>query len=290
MGRIAAYGVPGASGTSPITGSGAATQIAYFSSANAITGTAGFTFDGTTVIAPAIGIYSGVGTASTPFSVRRDNAGITRAILASNQSASGSAYAQASLASDAGDFNIDAISVAGGAVVEIRCDAGFTAGMNIRPAAGALKLQVGATTYATASSGTLAIGTATTITNSSGPHLTIVDGGTFGTNADPHIQFNDFAGAGGQVGFYNGASNDLYLRNSRATGDTIVSALQQVILNSGGGNTFRATAGGVAISSIAGFGNNAAASGPVGNVVGKIRVTDGSGSYIGYLAVYDAIT
>lgn len=147
-----------------------------------------------------LGIYSGVGSSSTPFSMRRDQASITRAILSNNSSTSASAYAQASLVSDAGDFNIGAYSVAGGASVELNSQAGFTAGITIKASAG------------------------------------------------------------------------------------------QVILNSNGGSTIRATSGGVGILSIGGFGNNASASGPVGTVVGKIRVTDGSANWIGYLPVYDAIT
>lgn len=46
MARISAYGVPGASGSSPITGTGVANQVAYFTSAGAITGSTGFTTDG----------------------------------------------------------------------------------------------------------------------------------------------------------------------------------------------------------------------------------------------------
>lgn len=57
-----------------------------------------------------------------------------------------------------------------------------------------------------------------TVTNSSGPQITVKDGGTFGTNADPHLSFNDNAGAGGVVGYFAEASNNFYVRNSRATG------------------------------------------------------------------------
>lgn len=169
----------------------------------AVTGTAsvsGTATIGTVAATSGVAVSGGSVTSSTIISATKSQNSLTRSIVAGNSNAGSSAYAQASITSDAGDFNISATSTAGGADVQLRSEAGFTAGISIVAAAG------------------------------------------------------------------------------------------QVILNSGGGNTLRATAGGVAIASIAGFGNSAAASGPVGNVVGKVRVTDGSGSYIGYLPVYDAIT
>ena len=39
-----------------------------------------------------------------------------------------------------------------------------------------------------------------------------------------------------------------------------------------------------------GVGNSAAATGPVGNVVKKVQIFDASGTSLGYVPVYDAIT
>lgn len=56
---------------------------------------------------------------------------------------------------------------------------------------------------------------------SSGPIVTAKDGGTFGTNADPYLSFQDTSGEGGAVGFFSSASNNMYVRNGRATGSLL---------------------------------------------------------------------
>src|ERR1019366_3299279 len=45
-------------------------------------------------------------------------------------------------------------------------------------------------------------GSSATLSASSGPMLTLQDGGTFGTNADPSMNFSDSVGVGATVGFY----------------------------------------------------------------------------------------
>jgi hypothetical protein len=50
--------------------------------------------------------------------------------------------------------------------------------------------------------------------------LEILDGGTLGTNADPHIEFQSGAGvAAGHVGFYDSASTDFFIRNVGTSGN-----------------------------------------------------------------------
>lgn len=71
------------------------------------------------------------------------------------------------------------------------------------------------------------VGTVTSNT-SGGPQFIAKDGGTFGTNADPHIQFEDSVGSGGRIGFTDGASKDLKIQNQTDTGilDFVTSASQ----------------------------------------------------------------
>lgn len=57
-----------------------------------------------------------------------------------------------------------------------------------------------------------------TVTSSGGPQYVAKDGGSFGTNADPHIQFEDTTGSGGRIGFTDGASKDLKIQNQTDTG------------------------------------------------------------------------
>jgi hypothetical protein len=53
---------------------------------------------------------------------------------------------------------------------------------------------------------------------SSGPQINLSDGGTFGTNADPHLIFTDSAATGGVIGFDNDVSNNMVVDNKRVTG------------------------------------------------------------------------
>lgn len=57
-----------------------------------------------------------------------------------------------------------------------------------------------------------------TIQSSSGPMATLKDGGTFGTNADPSLYFNDTSGNGAIVGYENAASNDFSVNSGILTG------------------------------------------------------------------------
>lgn len=55
-----------------------------------------------------------------------------------------------------------------------------------------------------------------TVTMSSGPMANFVDGGTFSTNADPHVAFSDGSGVGGRVGYFASNSSNFYIRNELA--------------------------------------------------------------------------
>lgn len=156
------------------------------------------------------------------FVARKDQASVTRSFLI-NTSASASAYVRHTLNTDAGDFNIDAYSTAGGAVAAIATDSTFTGGFNISAGGNnTLRLKTNSTDAITISGAqVIGLNGPTTITNSSGPILVAKDGGTFGTNADPYIGFNDTSGEGGAVGFFSSASNNMYVRNGRATGSLL---------------------------------------------------------------------
>jgi hypothetical protein len=54
--------------------------------------------------------------------------------------------------------------------------------------------------------------------------------------------------------------------------------------------TLNATTGKVLLNAALGVNNSASASGPVGNVVKKIEIFNQSGTSLGYIPVYDAIT
>jgi len=65
------------------------------------------------------------------------------------------------------------------------------------------------------------------ISNVSGPILELLDGGTFGTNADPYISFRDSSVEGGRVGFTSAATNTLQLRNIISGGGLSLSTNNQ---------------------------------------------------------------
>lgn len=76
-----------------------------------------------------------------------------------------------------------------------------------------------------------------TVSSSGGPQYVAKDGGAFGTNADPHIQFEDTTGSGGRIGFTDGASKDFKIQNQTDTGllDFVTTATQ--IAGSAGAST-----------------------------------------------------
>lgn len=127
----------------------AVTGTASVSGATTLTGavTAASTLDvtGVTTATGGLQVVSGSATSAVILSASKSQNSQTRAIL-SNGNAGASAYARFTVASDAGDLNIDANSVAAGAVAEIVADATFTVGLNVRALAGAAKLQAGAFT------------------------------------------------------------------------------------------------------------------------------------------------
>lgn len=83
------------------------------------------------------------------------------------------------------------------------------------------------------------------VSTSSGEQLRLIDGGTFGVNADPYLTFRDNASQGGAAGFLNAASNDLFIVNYRPTGSLSLAAnnvvgvtldqVQKVTLGASGG-------------------------------------------------------
>lgn len=108
---------PPATGAS-ITGGGSVSgRVAYFDSNTTITGDSTFTFDGTTVQARGL-------------AARYDNNGVTR-LTVRNDNAGASAFTQLKLSTDAGDFNINANSIAAGTSVQLTADGTFTGGMQI---------------------------------------------------------------------------------------------------------------------------------------------------------------
>lgn len=90
-----------------------------------------------------------------------------------------------------------------------------------RVGANALALVVAGADLIDLTAGAAELTGAMTITNSSGPHLTIKDGGTAGVNADPYIRFNDTSTEMGYVGFPVAASLNMYVSNLK-NGDLIL--------------------------------------------------------------------
>ncbi len=83
----------------------------------------------------AITSTTGLGINAAPgstniFLARRDQNGLLRTII-TNASAGGSASVESSLSTNAGDFNLQALSTAAGAYCQISTDAGFTSGLRI---------------------------------------------------------------------------------------------------------------------------------------------------------------
>jgi hypothetical protein len=64
-----------------------------------------------------------------------------------------------------------------------------------------------------------------TVVSAGGPQATLKDGGAFGTNADPHIEFRDSTSAGGRIGFTGSASLNMSVTNLLAG---------SVVVNTGG--------------------------------------------------------
>jgi len=204
--------------TSPVVngGSGASGLVAYWSDASTITANSTFSFDGTTMQARGV-------------TARYDNNGATRIIIR-NDDAGASAFTQLKLVTDAGDFNVTANSTAAGDSVSITADSTFGGGMDVGIlGANALRFRTAGTAWLTiGGTGLSTFTNNVTIDSSGGPHLTVKDGGTFGTNADPHLQFEDSVGSGGRIGFTDGASKDFKFQNQTNTGlfDFITSATQ----------------------------------------------------------------
>lgn len=59
------------------------------------------------------------------------------------------------------------------------------------------------------------------VSTSAGPQLRLIDGGSFGVNADPHLVLRDSVGTGGSFGFLSAASNDLSVANLTVTGSLL---------------------------------------------------------------------
>lgn len=106
--------------------------------------------------------------------------------------------------------------------------------------------RIGADNYGLAAGGVLGLSaTATavasalpiTITASAGPHLIVVDGGTFGTNADPKIRYVDGAATtGAEIGYLTAAGNDFSINQTITAGALLLShdeVTQQTINASG---------------------------------------------------------
>lgn len=122
-----------------IAGSGAANQVAFFSDATTITGSANLTFDGTTFIAATATQLGASITASTAnniygiTTVRRDLNGRFR-FFVRNDDAGASATSEIGFQTDAGDVNIIANSLAAGASVAISVDSTYSGGFLISQA------------------------------------------------------------------------------------------------------------------------------------------------------------
>lgn len=200
-----------------ITGGGSVSgRVAYFDSNTTITGDSTFTFDGTTVQARG-------------FLARYDNNGVTR-IQVRNDNAGASAFAQFKLSTDAGDFNINANSTAAGDSVQLTTDSTFGGGMDIGILGNnTLRLNTnGSTAISIAGNQNISCSGTVTVTTSSGPQFTAIDGGSIGVNADPHYQMNDTNGSVGRIGFTDSASKDFKIQNQTDTGllDFVTTATQ----------------------------------------------------------------
>lgn len=79
---------------------------------------------------------------------------------------------------------------------------------------------IGGSSGLTYNGSVLAVTGSLLVSNTSGPIARFVDGGLFGTNADPYITFEDAAGptVGGQVGFITSNSVVMTVKNAIATG------------------------------------------------------------------------
>lgn len=92
--------------------------------------------------------------------------------------------------------------------------------VNVTDSITALRIGVGGDVNigASGSAATHAVNGNLVITDAAGPKLTIKDTGTFGTNADPYIDFRDGSVVGAEVGFGAPAENNFYITNRIATG------------------------------------------------------------------------
>lgn len=77
-----------------------------------------------------LGIGTGTGNTTNMLNIRKDQNSVTRAIL-SNQNTGSSAYSKLTVASDGGDFDLIANSVAAGASTQLTSASGFTNGLEI---------------------------------------------------------------------------------------------------------------------------------------------------------------
>jgi len=200
--------------TSPVVngGSGASGLVAYWSDASTITANSTFSFDGTTMQARGV-------------TARYDNNGATRMIIR-NDNAGASAFTQLKLVTDAGDFNVTANSTAAGDSVSITADSTFGGGFDLGILGNnTLRLNTnGSTAISIAGNQNISCSGTVTVTTSSGPQLTLKDGGTIGTNADPYLQFNDTAGLVGAAGFLTSNSKNMSIANYTDTGSLLLSA------------------------------------------------------------------
>lgn len=118
------------SGTVTTSGSPSANQVAYFTSATAISGDADMTFDGTTLTATRVAIGNGATSSTQIFSARSDQNALTRTLLRNSDTGS-SSRVQLSLNTDTGDVDLEATSVARGATASLNIGSSFTGGYTI---------------------------------------------------------------------------------------------------------------------------------------------------------------
>lgn len=91
-----------------------------------------------------------------------------------------------------------------------------------RTGANALRVVAGGTTLLDFSSTAITASVAATISTSSGPQITLKDGGTIGTNADIFTAYSDATQAWANVGFLTSNSKDFTIENLTDTGAFIV--------------------------------------------------------------------
>jgi hypothetical protein len=142
-----------------------------------------------------LGIGSAAGSTANVLNVRRDQNSATRGLLV-NYDTGASAYSRFTVSSDAGDVNLDAYSVAGGAVAGLAVDAAFTGGLDISMGgAREIRLKTNSTTGLSVSGAqlvTIGTGTATihrlnSQLGTNGAGVATMTNGPAGTSGNPAV-------------------------------------------------------------------------------------------------------